>query len=424
MKLGQIEIDEKTRAQSNVIMFGAPGFGKSTLQEGKVRQDLAMRQPCMVVDFHGDHPRSLYRKLVRWCAFNAYYDRKIHLIDLSQDRYVVGCNTWIKQEGLDVSEQTSGMTDGVMSVWGDANANSYPVMFKFLKILFTVLIQKGISLVDGFHLLTDKAKMTTAVESLSDPIITSLWRDLVKLSPSEWTRQTSPTVNRIFRIVQSNILRQFMCQMSGNLELTFEDTIFINMGGIDHDAAKTFVALLINYLYQSAKRRKGRGGRDPAPYYVYVDEWVLAPTPDFGRILAECRKFGLLLCLANQDLTQVKDAFDGGFAQSLLTLCQIHYCFGGINDVDVVRLTREWKVDSETVAGLQERECILKLPRQPATVVTVPYIREPFVSHARVAEYERLIHEQFTAKIGKSSTARKSQPKLFEDDTTDGYAIQ
>lgn len=424
MKLGQIEIDEKTRTASNVVMFGAPGFGKSTLQEGIVREDLFARQPCMVVDFHGDHPRSLYRKLVRWCAFNAYYDRKIHLIDLSQDKYVVGCNTFRAQEGLDVSEQTSGMTDAVMSVWGDANANSYPVMFKFLKILFTVLIVKGISLVDGFHLLTDKAKMTTAVESLSDPIIASLWRDLVKIPPSEWTRQTSPTINRIFRIVQSNILRQFMCQMSGNLELTFEDTIFINMGGIDHDAAKTFVALLINYLYQSAKRRKGRGGKDPAPYYVYVDEWVLAPTPDFGRILAECRKFGLLLCLANQDLTQVKDAFGGGFAQSLLTLCQIHYCFGGINDVDVSRLIREWKVDPEEVAGLQERECILKLPRQAGKVVTVPNVREPFVSHARVAEYERLIHEQFTAKLGKGSPAKKSQPKLFEDDTTDGYAIQ
>ena len=153
-------------ANKGVIMFGAPGFGKSTLQEGMVREDLASRQPCMVVDFHGDHPRSLYRKLVRWCAFNAYYDRKIHLIDLSQDKYVVGCNTFRAQEGLDVSDQTSGMTDGVMSVWGDANANSYPVMFKFLKILFTVLVRKGVSLVDGFHLLTDKAKMTTAVQSL------------------------------------------------------------------------------------------------------------------------------------------------------------------------------------------------------------------------------------------------------------------
>jgi hypothetical protein len=73
---------------------------------------------------------------------------------------------------------------------------------------------------------------------------------------------------------------------------------------------------------------------------------------------------------------------------------------------------------------LQERECVLKLPRQPAKVVTVPDIREPFVSPARVAEYERRIHEQFVARLGKRSPARKSEPKLFEDDTTGGYAIQ
>src|ERR1044072_6855909 len=139
------------------------------------------------------------------------------------------------------------MIDAVMRVWSDANANSYPVMFKFLKILFTVILRKGLTLVEGFHLLTDKDRMTTAVESLSDPVINSLWRDLVKISPSEWTRQVSPTVNRIFRIVQSSVLQKFMCQQGGNLDLTFEDTIFINVGGIDHDAAKTFVALLINH---------------------------------------------------------------------------------------------------------------------------------------------------------------------------------
>lgn len=226
-----IQIDRKVRSKSNVIVFGAPNFGKSVLQEALIRQDLARRQSCLVIDPHGDHPGSLYRRLVKWCAFNAYYDRKIHLIDLSQDKYVVGCNTFRMQEGLEVSQQSSGMTDAVMSVWGDANANSYPVMFKYLKLLFTVILRKGITLVDGFHLLTDKDKMTTAVESMGDPIINSLWRDLVKLSPSEWTRQVSPTVNRIFRIVQSNVLQKFMCQIAGNLDLTFEDTIFINMGG-------------------------------------------------------------------------------------------------------------------------------------------------------------------------------------------------
>ena len=100
MRLGQINIDEKTSAQSNVLMFGAPGFGKSTLQQAEVQQNVVMRQPCLDIDYHGDHPRSSYRNLVKWCAFNGYYDRKIHLIDLSQDKYVVGWNPFRRQEGF------------------------------------------------------------------------------------------------------------------------------------------------------------------------------------------------------------------------------------------------------------------------------------------------------------------------------------
>src|SRR5262249_38170132 len=138
----------------------------------------------------------------------------------------------------------------------------------------------------------------------------------------------------------------------GDLEGDFGDTILVNLATsdtLDADAAKTAAALLLNSFYQSAKRRRTDRGADPAAYYLYIDEWWLVPTPDVGRILAETRKFGLLLVLANQDLSQVTANFGANFAHSLLTLCQIQCCFGGINQADAARLGREWQVTVEEV---------------------------------------------------------------------------
>jgi hypothetical protein len=73
MELGHITLDEKTRSQSNSLVLGSIGFGKSKFLEYLMRQDLKVRQPFCLIDLHG----TLFEKVKRWCAFNAYYDRDI-----------------------------------------------------------------------------------------------------------------------------------------------------------------------------------------------------------------------------------------------------------------------------------------------------------------------------------------------------------
>jgi hypothetical protein len=373
---------------------------------------------------------SLFEKVKTWCAFNAYFDRRIILLDPSGGSFIKGFNPFRKRVGLEVSAQTSGMIEAVMSVWGDSSPNAYPVMFKLLKVIFTVMVERDIPLSGAFQLLSNRQALNDAVSLLSDPLVKSLWSDLSRLSQSEWSRSASPTINRLFRIVQSKAVQRYMCAPSGdhNLELTFEDTILVNLatsGSLDADAAKTFCALLLNDLYHSAKRRKGRDSRSPTPYYVYVDEWWQVPSPDFGRILAETRKFGLLLVLANQDLSQVGAMFTSEFKQSLLTLCQVQCCFGGVNHTDAVRLSKEWGLPEEAVKGLAERQCIIKLPRLQAQVITVPDVKDPFVREGRLAEFERHIARK-TNSLALEDADRALIPlstQITPEQTIDGYAV-
>jgi type IV secretory system conjugative DNA transfer VirD4/TraG family protein len=412
MNLGHITLEEAMRAQCNTLVLGSIGFGKSKFLEYLMRQDLAARQPFCLIDLHG----TLFEKVRAWCAFNAYDDRRIIVVDPSSGTSLKGFNPFRRKQGLDIGVQSSAMVEAVLRVWGLENPDSYPVIYKLTKVLFTLMIEKDVALHEGFRLFADRAAFSNLVSQLSDPLIKALWSDLSNLSQSEWSRAVTPTVNKLFRIVQSKTIQRFMCLTGDdyNLELNFRDTILVNLatsGSLDSDAAKTFAALLLNDLYQSAKRRKASVGRDPRPYYVYVDEWWLVPTPDVARILAETRKFGLLLVLANQDLSQISVTFGAGFAHSILTLCQVQCCFGGINHTDASRLSKEWGMAPSVVQSLAQRECLLKLPRRPVSLIAVPDVKEPFLVDEKVEQFGQRIAERTGALTPEQVDVMLAKPQ-------------
>lgn len=387
MQIGDLIFDENVRSQTNTLILGPPGYGKSRLMEKMIREDLHYKRFLMFVDRHG----SSYQRMKRWCAYMRASN--VSFIDPSEGQWVYPTNFFGSQPGVDTSTQTSSMVDAVMSLWGDSNANSYPVMFKLLKVAFTVVVEKEMPLSEVFHLLVNKQQMNRQVATLKDSYIKAVWQDLNNLSHSEWTRQVTPTINRLFRLVQSKAVQRFLCIPSPCFNLTFQDTIFWNLGtsgNLDNDAANMFLVLLVNALYQQSKRRRGSNGKDPTPYHVYIDEFVV-PTFDYARILSECRKFGLLMTLATQDLSQIRQVFGGNFADTILTLCQCQICFGGINDADATRLAREWQIDPSVIRCLAPRQCVVKLPQEEVQLIEVSKLLDPGISDERILRYESFI---------------------------------
>jgi|SRR5215213_5240184 len=413
MRIGKLVFDEKQRAKTNSLILGTIGYGKSRFLEFEQRQNIQKQIPFCSIDYHG----AMYRNLISWFAANGYY-RNINLLDLSQGSFVTGVDFFRRIEGVDTGVQVSGMVDAVMSAWGDKNSNTYPVIFRILTILFTVMIERGIPLPDTLSLLTNRNALTAQVNQLSNSLIRTVWTDLEKLPPSEWGRYVAPTVNRLFRLVQSKSIQRFMSLGKAEGTREFEGHTFVNLASsdqLDADAARTFGALYLNHLYMSSKRRRGKFGNDPSPYYCYVDEWWLVASPDYGRILAECRKFGLLLTLANQDLSQIKDTFGDSFKESILTLCQRQVCFGGLNDNDAGRLAREWGIQPQVIKNLQDRECLIKLPRQPVALIQVPQVDEPYLLDEKIKRYEQKIAERTGALPVAEVDRLLNRPQNEED---------
>jgi hypothetical protein len=345
MWLDKIQFEEKERARTSCLLTGAPGTGKSRGIEFFQRHDLRVRQGFFSIDFHAP----VYRNVLTWCAANRYYDRNVILLDLSEGRFAKGVDLCKRIPGIEIGVQRSGMVDAILNAGGDKDPSSLTVVFRLLHIVLTAVLEKAIPLHECIYLLSHKDDLGRMVETFEDPLIKSLWGDISKFAPSEWSRYVAPTINRLFRLLQSKSIQRFLSlsKQGYNLELTFKDTILINLATsdkLDAYAAKTFAALWLNYCYLTSKKRKGKYGQDPPPYYGYIDEWILVPTDLYGKIAAECRKFGLLLVLANQDLSQIRESFGGSFQETILTLCQFQACFGGLNHTDASRLAREWNV--------------------------------------------------------------------------------
>jgi hypothetical protein len=422
-----IEFDRAVRGQSNSLVIGSIGFGKSMLMLLLMMADLAKRVAFCLIDLHG----KLFRHVKNWCAYKAYGDRRIIIVDPSEGKYVKPYNPFRRRDGFDRSVQVGGMVKSILSVWGQDSIGEHSNIFKFLTILFTVIIEKEMPLLQGFSLLPERERMKKEVAALKDPAIDTLWCDLMKLNANEWSRQIAPTLTRLFRVICSDSMKRFLGQVDNNLELTFEDTILVNAGKggqLDDDAANVFAALLINDLYQSSFRRQGKYGKDPSPYYVYVDEWWLLRSPSYKKIMFECRKQGLLLVLANHDLHQLRETFGGNFAESIHTMTQIKIIFGGITDSDVGRLSRELQVSPAMITSLEKQQCIIKVLQEPAELMKVPDVRIPHVSASYAAQWERENARKTGASSIKDLERRRVSPhnetNPSENDTEDGWAVQ
>jgi hypothetical protein len=95
----------------------------------------------------------------------------------------------------------------------------------------------------------------------------------------------------------------------------------------DQNAA-VFGALLVNEFFECAKRRQPDArGRDPKPFYLYMDEFQNFVSLDIVKMLAEVRKRGLFMVLAHQYLEQL----DENLQAAVLTNCPIKAVFGGLN---------------------------------------------------------------------------------------------
>jgi hypothetical protein len=350
----QLRLEESERRKTHMLVLGSPGSGKSKFLEWSARGDTLDGHGLCILDIHG----SLYQDVKRWLSYNYFLTRKVILLDPSGGEHILGFNPFRPKPGVELDVQVAGMVQALLRVWGAENTNETPTLDRVLRLVFTAMIIRRIPLHEIVHLINfdERQVREDVIASFSEPVVRRAWEELQSVkSRGQWRDEVLSTQNRLFRLAYSPTIRRFMGVVDERyninpLEIMNEGKILlVNLKEsrlLTEDNAKAFAALLLNDFFKSAImfRDRDKLGHDPRPFYMYVDEWQNIVTPDIKKILAQARKFGLLLTLANQDLSQIADAFGENFVNTLLTCCQIKVCFGGLNRNDAKRMVEEMLV--------------------------------------------------------------------------------
>ncbi len=323
-------------------VIGSSGSGKSRLLEWMMRGDLKNRQGFCLIDPHGE----LYDAVVAWCARYAM-DRDIVLLNLSEPSSVVGFNPFRRDHQGDVSVQVDRRITATMHAWGVANADETPTLARTLRLIYTVMIEQNLGLPQIQHLIDFNARDVRGflIERLQSPLIRNEWNELHQLKARDWRDEILSAKNRLFKLLTSSAMNRFMGLPASSINLREAmdqgKVVLVNLKQskhLSHEGARTFGALLVNDFFEAAiERGTGQAGRDPKPYYLYLDEFQNFVSLDIARMLAEVRKFGLFLVLAHQYFEQL----DEEIIASALNNCQIKTVFGGLSAQNARRMAEE-----------------------------------------------------------------------------------
>lgn len=316
---GVVEVPQRARLEHTHVI-GTTGGGKSKLLEHMIRQDIADGRGVCVVDPHGNHPDSLYRSLLSWLDWSGCAkSRTIHLLDPNASTHTVGFNPLALPDiDTDLSVIAGVTLEAFSRAWGGEDTSNKPTIERILTVTFTALVDLGLTLVEA-PLLYDREDRhglrSWAIKNVSDRYTRDELLRLHELSLDERRRhdfdiEVVGPINRIARFIRPASVRAMIGQSEKTIDfraaLDEGHIILANLSGgsrVYERDADLLGRLLTRSLFFHAKRRHAT----ERPFFVYLDECHRYLSGDLENILAEVRKYGLGIVLANQWLGQFQN---------------------------------------------------------------------------------------------------------------------
>ena len=335
--------------ETHMHIIGSTGTGKSKLMEWMIRDDIKKGHGLCLIDPHG----SLYKDVVKWCAYHDIRDREIILINPSGGDHVIGFNPFIRSAD-DISVQVDYMITATIRAWDMEGTDETPTLERWLRCIYQTLIEKSVSLLAS-EFLIDRYESTVReylTSGISNRLIASEWRRVDTTRQRQFDEEIISTKNRLMRFLCSNQVCRFMGLSGFNIDLRAAmdegKVILVNLAESDqlsHYNARLFGALLINeFCRQAKRRRKDKYDDKLKPFYLYIDEFQNFMGLDIASGLDQLRKFGLHFILAHQRLGQVGGR-ETDIIDAILHNTKIRAVFGGLRREDAILMVEEMFVN-------------------------------------------------------------------------------
>lgn len=287
---------------SHMLTIGKTGYGKSTLLNVMVHQEIAKGYGVGVLDPKGDLIQEILRR-----SIPTGQEKDVVIWDLSDAKYPPPLNLLQAPEGMDL-EVVAELVTGVFE-------QTYPDMARtrmedtLYVVLLTLSFDPTATPRDAVRLFAEPDYRNKLAAQDPHGELQEFWKEWDRWSETDKRNRYSPIVWRMRQFYRSNLLRRVMCN-----PVAFDLNRYMSEGRIILISLKTpegsllsdehrkmlgamWIALFEMYALNSTL---------PKPFYLHIDEAQDFTTSGLATMLNRARARRLYINLSQQTLEQLK----------------------------------------------------------------------------------------------------------------------
>jgi hypothetical protein len=211
--------------------------------------------------------------------------------------------------------------------------------------LYALLGRQGSTLPDILRLYSDKEFHAGVVRSVRNPVVRAFWEhEFAHYPPRFQAEALAPIQNKLGALLSDPNLYRIL--VAPKVDLRFRRlmdesrVLLVNLskGQVGEDSALVLGGMIVSTIGLAAFSRANVAEIARPPFNLYVDEFQNFTTLSFANMMAELRKYGVGLTLANQHLAQLDPAIRQAVLGNAATLISFR-----VGPDDAAVLAREFQ---------------------------------------------------------------------------------
>jgi uncharacterized protein DUF87 len=327
--------------RAHMYVVGKTGAGKSTLLEAMIRQDLLAGSGLALFDPHGD----LAERVVAWMPESRKED--LVYLNVPDPNQPFGFNPLQGVPPLRRSVAANGIVETLKKIFAD----SWGIRLEYIlrNALLLLLDQPQATIADVLRLFHEPEFRREAAANATNPQVRRFWTTEFENYPSRFRAEAiSPIENKLGSFLVDPFVSRILTASTSTFDprelMDRAKVLIVNLakGRIGEAPAMLFGGLLVSSLGLAGLSRSDMPEEERRDFYLYLDEFQTFTTLAVANMLAELRKYGVGLVLANQFLDQIPPEVRSAALGNIATLIVFR-----VGAVDAARLAKELGTPAE-----------------------------------------------------------------------------
>lgn len=297
-------------------VIGATGTGKSTLLYNLIQQDICAGEGVALLDPHGD----LFEQVL--AAIPKHRAKDVVILDPADPERAVGLN-FLELSGANRAREEAFIVSELLSCFDrmydmrQCGGPGFEQYFRNSLLLLMSAAEVPPTLLDVPRVFEDRDWRKSLLQRCPNPQVNGFWQMAQATTGDQALGNYGPYItNKLSAFTHHAVLRPIIGQRVSTIRfrevMDRRQILLVNLskGALGERDAQFLGMLVFAKLSQAALSRFDLPPAKRTPFHLYVDEFQNLATNSIGVMLAEARKFGVSLTLANQNTAQLAKAGD------------------------------------------------------------------------------------------------------------------